>query len=203
MPHLYLRGDGRGGPIRTYSQGHAQNRCAGALESPAHEYDAGSNGGSTRISGLKSMAIPKVALVATALAGGLLVSTVDARPAQAFPSKAQDCTSCHGTGTVAGTVTAVPSTATPALSAAYTVAVGITSPSTGDTGYWIANSTAAGVTGTSVKYGGAAGTNAATYSVAMTAPAVAGTYYYKRSPRPLRRRRSGRCRPGTVMSEQQ
>jgi hypothetical protein len=50
----------------------------------------------------------------------------------------------------------------------------------GDTGYWIANSDAAGTTGpSSGVYGGATGTSASAYTAAMTAPSAAGTYYYK------------------------
>ncbi len=48
-----------------------------------------------------------------------------------------------------------------------------------NTGYWVANSTAAGATGTSTGvYGGNTGTTQ-TYTVNMTAPATPGTYYYK------------------------
>jgi len=130
---------------------------------------------------LKRKTIPKIAVLATGLAAALLVATIHPTPAQAFPSKAQDCTNCHGSGTVSGTVTAVPSTTTPAVGAAYTVAITMPANAAGsDTGYWIANSTAAGVTGTTTgKTGGAAGTAATSYTAAMTAPATAGTYFYK------------------------
>ena len=136
-----------------------------------------------RIFSLKRMAIPKVAVLAAALAVGIFAATVDPLPAQAFPSKQANCTNCHGPGTVGGTVNAVPSTTTPAAGATYTVA--ITMPANadepaGDTGYWIANSTAAGATGlTTGVYGGNTGTSALTYTATMTAPAAAGTYYYK------------------------
>lgn len=131
-----------------------------------------------RIPGLKSRAIPKVALIAVALAGGLVLSTVDVRPAQATPSRARDCTGCHGSGTVAGTVTASPSTTTPAPSATYTVAISIATSASGNTGFWIANSTAAGATGTTTGVTGGP-SSATTHTATMTAPATAGTYYYK------------------------
>ena len=125
------------------------------------------------------MTIPKIAVLATGLAAAILVATINPVPAQAFPNKQQDCTNCHGV--LAGARTATPSTATPAAGAAYTVAITISAnASAGDTGYWIANSTAAGVTGTTTGvYGGYTGTGALTYTAAMTAPAAAGTYYYK------------------------
>ena len=127
------------------------------------------------------MSIPKFAVLATGLAAAVMVATINPAPAQAFPNKQQDCTGCHGSGTVYGTVTAVPSMMTQAAGAAYTVLV--TAPANaagGDTGFWIANSTATGTTGTTTGvYGGYAGTSAATYTAAMTAPAAAGTYYYK------------------------
>src|SRR5665811_2607725 len=136
-----------------------------------------------RIASLKRKTIPKVAVLVMGLTAAVLVATINPAPAQAYPSRVAECIQCHGTGTVAGTVTAVPSTTTPAAGATYTVL--ITPPAnaadpTSDTGYWIANSDADGVTGTSTDVlGGAAGTGAATYTADMTAPAAAGTYYYK------------------------
>jgi PKD repeat protein len=130
--------------------------------------------------GLKTMAVPKVAFVAAALVGGLLVSSVGVNPASATPSKAKACTSCHGDGSVSGTVTAVPSTTSPAAGATYTVA--IKAPDNplnngGGSGYWIANSTAAGATGTTTGvYGGPS--SSTSLSATMTAPAASGVYYY-------------------------
>jgi hypothetical protein len=135
--------------------------------------------GQTRMSGLKSTAFPQVALIAGVLASGLLVSTVDARPAQAFPNQASECTGCHGNGSVAGKVTAKPSTTSPASGTTYTVA--ITPPATpngGRTGFWIANSTAAGATGTTTGVTGGP-SSARSYTASMEAPAAPGTYYYK------------------------
>jgi len=132
---------------------------------------------------LKRKSIPKIAVLATGLAVAMMAATISPPVAQAFPSKQQECLNCHGPGTVGSTVTAVPSTTTPAAGATYTVAVGMPANAdepAGDTGYWIANSTAAGVTGTStLVYGGNDGTGAATRTATMTAPAAAGTYYYK------------------------
>ena len=121
--------------------------------------------------------IPTLAVLATGLAAALLVATIDPLPAQATPSKARDCTGCHGSGSVAGTVRATPSTTSPAPGAAYTVAV--TAPAgRGNTGYWIANSNASGATGSST---GARGgpSSAASYTATMRAPATPGTYYFK------------------------
>ena len=132
---------------------------------------------------LKRIAIPKVAVLVTGLAAAVMVATINPVPAQAFPNKQQECLNCHGVGTPAGSVNAVPSTTTPAAGATYTVLVTAplnTDEPAGDTGYWIANSTSAGVTGlTTGVYGGADGTGAATRTATMTAPAAVGTYYYK------------------------
>jgi len=132
---------------------------------------------------LRRNAIPKIAVLVTGLTAAVLVATINPVPAQAFPNKQQECLNCHGPGIVGGTVNAAPSTTTPAAGTVYTVLV--TEPANaaepaGDTGYWIANSTAAGVTGTTTGvYAGADGTGAATRTATMTAPAAAGTYYYK------------------------
>lgn len=96
---------------------------------------------------LRTKIIPKLAMLATtASVGGLYVATVDmAAAAQAYPSRNASCTNCHAAG---GSVTATPSTATPASGAAYTVAIAITSTATGSSGYWI--STEAGARAFSV-----------------------------------------------------
>ena len=67
-----------------------------------------------KICRLNSMTIPKVAVLATGLAVAILVGTVHPVPAQATP-RASNCAGCHAsdTGNVS-TVTATPSTATPA-----------------------------------------------------------------------------------------
>jgi hypothetical protein len=117
-----------------------------------------------------------VVLVAAAVIAGV----VKARPVEAKPNQQKDCASCHGDGTYAATVTATPSAATVAPGAGYSVALAISENPNGvfNTGYWVANSTAAGATGTSVTYGGNTGTTQ-TYTVNMTAPSAPGTYYYK------------------------
>jgi cytochrome c len=115
--------------------------------------------------------------VITALAAFTAV-VMSSDSANATPSKQVDCSACHGTGGYAGTVTAVPNTEYPATGGAYTVAVGVSQNAAGLAGYWVANSTVAGATGTTTGvYGGEDGLNA--WSVAMTAPATEGVYYYK------------------------
>jgi len=116
-------------------------------------------------------------LAALALFACLVALVLTASPARAFPDKAADCSDCHGTG-YQGTVTATPSAQYPAPSAAYTVGITISQNAAGDAGYWIANSTAAGTTGSSTGVmGGPAAQNA--WTAGMTAPATDGTYYYK------------------------
>jgi IPT/TIG domain len=128
---------------------------------------------------LKKMSIPKVAVLATGLTAAVLVAMLGPSAAQATPSKQANCTGCHGSGAVSGTVTAKPSTVTLAAGAFYTVLV--TPPATpagANTGFWIANSDAAGTTGTTTGVTGGPAASA-TYTAAMKAPAAAGTYYYK------------------------
>jgi hypothetical protein len=118
-------------------------------------------------------------LVVGALAGGLVLTSLDAGPVLATPSRARDCTGCHGTGSVSGTVSARPSTSNPSAGAAYTVAITPpANPNGGQVGYWIANSTAAGATGASTGVMGGP-TSATSFTARMTAPTTAGTYYYK------------------------
>src|SRR5450759_4906852 len=177
MPNLCPFGDGRDPAVRSGSTGQ-QVRC-GIPAPPALE--AGSFGGPLKIYSVKRKTIPKIAVLATGLTVAILAATIHPTPAQAFPNKQAECTTCHGSGTVAGMTTAMPSTSTPAAGAAYTVAITISAnASAGDTGYWIANSTAAGVTGTTTGvYGGYNGTGALSYTAPMTAPTAVGTYYYK------------------------
>jgi hypothetical protein len=128
----------------------------------------------------KTTLVSVVLAAVAALVVPVIVGAVVAKPATASPSKQRDCTACHGDGTYAATVTATPSAATVAPGGSYTVAAAISENPTGDflTGYWIANSTAAGATGTSVIYGGKT-TTQQSYTVNMTAPSTPGTYYYK------------------------
>ena len=88
----------------------------------------------------------------------MIVGVVKAKPVDAKPNQQKDCASCHGDGTYAATVTATPSASTVAPGASYTVAIATISENPNgafNTGYWIANSTAAGATGTTTGiYGG-------------------------------------------------
>jgi|GEM_PF-6009070 len=135
-----------------------------------------------KILGLKRTSIPKIAVIATGLAVAMMAATISPPLAQAFPNKQQECLNCHGPGTVGGTVTAAPSTTTPAAGATYTVAIGMpanTAEPAGNTGYWIANSDAAGTTGLTTAVYGGNDSGVAARTATMTAPAAAGTYYYK------------------------
>ncbi len=117
------------------------------------------------------------ALVALALYAGVALP----QDAGATPNKQQDCTKCHGDGTYAATVTATPSATALSPGASYTLPISISENAAGsfNTGYWIANSTAAGATGTTTGvYAGATSTTQS-YAVSMTAPGTPGTYYYK------------------------
>jgi len=116
-------------------------------------------------------------LVVLAIAAATIVAVAIAGSAGATPSKPTVCTNCHS-GTASGAVTATPSTSTPAAGAAYTVAIGIGLAATGNTGYHVAQTDAAGTANTFVTvYGGPAAQTA--WTANMTAPATPGTYYYK------------------------
>ena len=142
--------------------------CArGSPRGLAHEHEAGSFGGPLKIYSFKRKIIPKIAVLATGLTAAVLVATISPTPAQAYPAYAATCTNCHTAG---GSVSATPSTATVAPGAAFTVAIAFTGGTSGsNSGYWIS--------GNSVSLtGGPAAV--ASYAVAMTAPASAGTYTY-------------------------
>ena len=116
-------------------------------------------------------------LVVVLTVAAAALAAVAASPAHATPSRNTACTSCH-TGAASGTVTATPSTSTPAPGASYTVAISIGLTASGTTGYHIAQTDAAGTATTWVAvYGGPASQTA--WTATMTAPATAGTYYYK------------------------
>ena len=123
-----------------------------------------------KIPGLKTMAVPKVAFVAAALAGGLLVSSAGINPAVATP-RAASCTGCHASDAGATTtVTATPSTATPAPGASYTVAITLTAnPNGGNTGYGIVPVAPA----TEKTFGGNTGSQLS-FTATMIAPTAAG-----------------------------
>ena len=115
-------------------------------------------------------------LVVAAIVAAAVFAGMTANPANSYPSKAQACTSCHPAAPASVTVSATPSTATPAAGANYVVTVNLAGlTSSGDTGYWISN--AAGTPTVSV-FGGDTGTNQSSYTRTMTAPATPGTYSY-------------------------
>jgi hypothetical protein len=120
---------------------------------------------------------PASILLVLAIAAAALLAVVLAGPASATPSKTTVCTGCHS-GAASGTVTATPSTATPAAGAAYTVAISNGLSSSGNTGYHVAQTDAAGAATTWLTvYGGPAAQTS--WTAGMTAPAAPGTYYYK------------------------
>jgi len=132
-----------------------------------------------RTTALPTSSVTKMAVLAAALAGGLGLSSLDAGPAVATPSRARECTACHGPGSVGGTVTARPSAATLAPGGSYTVAIAPPqNRNGGQAGFWIANSNAAGATGSSTGVTGGP-SSVATFTARMTAPATPGTYFYK------------------------
>jgi hypothetical protein len=98
-------------------------------------------------------------------------------PAIAQPTRNSTCSSCHS-GAASGAVTATPSTSTPAAGASYTVAINIGLTASGDTGYHIASTDAAGTaTNWIAAYSGMSPQTS--WTATMTAPAAAGSYYYK------------------------
>ena len=123
---------------------------------------------------MRSRLVPTLVVVAVVAAA--VFAAVTAKPVHSFPSKVQPCTSCHAAAPGGATVSAKPSTATPAPGATYTVTVDLSGlTSSGDTGYWITNGT--GTPAVSV-YGGGTGTNQTTYTRTMTAPTTPGSYAY-------------------------
>jgi len=122
---------------------------------------------------LKKISLPKIAVLATGLAAAILVATMSPQVAHAFPSRAQDCATCHK-GSTSTATTAAPSTTTPVAGASYTVAITLAAnPTGGNSGYAIVPTTA----GTGAANGGNAGA-LLSYTATMTAPATAGTYSY-------------------------
>ncbi|HZL65045.1 MAG TPA: hypothetical protein VFD50_08935 [Thermoleophilia bacterium] len=112
-------------------------------------------------------------VIAVIVAAAAVFGAVATKPAEAFPSKAQACSNCHGSAT-AGAVKATPSKTTPlAPGEAYTVNVAITFPSGGQYGTWVTNG--AGTPSASA-YAGPG--SASTVVVPMHAPTTPGTYSY-------------------------
>jgi hypothetical protein len=116
------------------------------------------------------------ALLVLMIAAAALAAVI-AGPADASPSQTRACTGCHS-GAASGTVTATPSTTTPAAGAAYTVAINVGLASSGNTGYHVASTDAAGATTTWVAVSGGPAAQTS-WTANMTAPAAAGTYYYQ------------------------
>ena len=80
-----------------------------------------------------------VTVVLTAAA--IVFAGVTANPVNGSPSRAQACTNCHNAAPASATVSASPSTSTPAAGATYSVAINLAGlTASGDTGYWITNS---------------------------------------------------------------
>lgn len=117
-----------------------------------------------------------VTVVALAAAAALLALAVTI-PVQATPNRAQACAPCHP-GAPGGSVTAVPRVTTLPPGTAYTVDVLIGLDAGGRTGYRLAASDAGGATGAWLPVFGGPGVQTS-WVLGMTAPAVAGTYYYK------------------------
>jgi hypothetical protein len=116
-------------------------------------------------------------LIALVIAVAALLGAAIAGPVGATPSRSTVCTNCHS-GAASGTVTATPSTSTPAAGAAYTVAINIGLTASGNTGYHIASTDAAGTATTWTTVSSTIGSQTS-WTANMTAPATAGTYYYK------------------------
>ena len=129
-----------------------------------------------KIPGLQTKAVPKVALIAATLAGGLVLSSMAVNPAVATP-RAGNCAGCHGADSGAvSTVTAVPSTSTPAPGATYTVAITMSAnPNGGQTGFGIAAIAPTPAPSPVVRGGPSGSLN---YTANMIAPATPGTYSY-------------------------
>jgi hypothetical protein len=123
---------------------------------------------------MKKTGIALAAVTATVMAVAALFAFATARPASALPSYTQTCSNCHSS-TPVGSVTATPSTTTPAPGAAYTVDIGISLSASGNTGYRIVGANA-GTANPGVSGGPSSN---ASYTAHMTAPAAAGTYDYK------------------------
>jgi len=121
---------------------------------------------------LKTMSLPKLAVLGTGLAAAILVATMSTQAADATPRSA-NCAGCHTGGTSSAT-TATPSIATPAAGATYTVAISLAAnPAGGNSGYGIVPVAPA----TEKANGGNTGADLS-FTATMTAPTAAGTYSY-------------------------
>ncbi|MDO8670362.1 MAG: hypothetical protein Q7O66_02900 [Dehalococcoidia bacterium] len=124
------------------------------------------------------------AVLAIAVTVVMAALVANHKTALGLPSYQADCSACHGVfGSYPNVVTAAPSSASVAPGASYSVNITMSVPVNGSsgTGYWIANSSAAGNTGTSagVFVGGKNQGASGTWIANMTAPATPGLYYYR------------------------
>ena len=123
---------------------------------------------------MRSRFVPIVAIAG--ILAAVVFAAVTAKPAESYPNRQQTCAGCHPGAPGGTSVSATPSTTTPAAGATYNVIVNMAGlTSSGDTGYWISNAT--GTPALSV-YGGATGTKQTSYTQTMKAPGSAGTYTY-------------------------
>jgi hypothetical protein len=148
-----------------------------------------------RIYNLKKMSIPKIAVLATGLTAAILVGTLSPQAAQAFPVYQANCTNCHGVGAAPGFMQINflgPTTMAPGTEYALQLNMDA-NVNDGQGGWWIANSDESGATGAAATvcrdawgvtppiapacYGGPALSQS--FTARLTAPASAGTYYYK------------------------
>ena len=116
----------------------------------------------------KPRLIPKVAVLVAGAAAGILAVVAHPAPASAFPNYASTCTACHSAG---GSVSAVPSSATVAPGATYSVAMTFVGGN-GNSGYWISNTSNDPVSIVGPPASGASRTQS------MTAPTTPGSYTY-------------------------
>jgi hypothetical protein len=140
------------------------------------------------------MSIPKIAVLATGLTAAILVAMISPQAAQATPGEQADCTGCHSGGEVATMTLSLLGTPTMAPSTDYAISIAMSTVNSngGAVGWWIAESDSAGITGQTATvcrtsstpvpaapacYGGPA--LSTSFFPRMTAPAEAGTYYYK------------------------
>ena len=134
-------------------------------------------------------------MLATGLTAAILVGTISPQAAQATPKKQTECTTCHGVGAAPGLMQINflgPTTMAP--NAEYALQLNMNANvNDGQGGWWIAESDASGATGAAANvcrdaygvtppiapacYGGPALSQS--FSARLTAPAAAGTYYYK------------------------
>ena len=117
---------------------------------------------------LKRTTVPKIAVLATGLAGSFVVATMHPLPAQALPSFARACSECHG-AVSAGVSTAVPSKTVLTAGASYTVRITLAAGGSGPAGYWISGP------------GGVSGgpSSATAFTATLKAPATAGLKTYR------------------------